>query len=464
MKLSRRQFLHVGLALTLGGCTTRTPEAPGKSEAASPDSGDLTVLMPGSSDAAACARISKRISEVTRSRLGFGVWLEQQPFVRYESALWQRLMQKQAPDLFYLSAAKTLASHVYENNVYPLDALLEGYPALYRAFTPEQWNSKRKYRRIYAVPSGTTDCYCSGFLARKDLLDALQVQTDQISSLQQLHELLLEVKKEIKDVIPVVPHYGQMDFSLGEDPLDDRLGVLLQGDGTMVQNFYASADYAARCQEMYQWRQEGLILQNACLRKESAVDLMRVCHGFGFFCRLNADTLNCFSRVYGEPLAAIGFGGTVQNSSGLPDGWALPVQPSRKKEALAFLEWLCTDPETAELFLCGEEEDRDPARTDRWWNETYGLLSPESVPGQTLPAMEEAIVSPAYGFSVNVTECIDEINRCSAAVRCYNDALLSGSLNPADALPLFLRELDAAGVSKIMAAKQQRLDDWLDAQ
>lgn len=462
MKLSRRSFLGLGLALALGGCASGNANPSYQGPAVSTGSEPLTLMMPGPSGAAACARISSRLSALTRPQLGFDIQLEQQPFVRYESALWQRLMQKQAPDLFFLSAAQTLTAHVYENNVYPLDQLLEGYPTLYGAFTPAQWDSKRKYRRIYAVPGGTTDCYCSGFLARQDLLDALSLQTDGIRTLSQLHALLLQVKKAVPDVVPVVPDYGRMNLSLGEDPLDDQLGVLLRGGGTTVQNLYASAGYAALCQEMYRWRQEGLILQNACLRSEPAVDLMRVCRGLGFFCRLNADTLGCYSRAYGEALTAIPISGTIQNSSGLPDGWGLPVQPSKKEEALAFLELLCTEPEVSQLFLYGEEEDQDTTRADRWCNANCVLAAGAAATGQ-LPDPGEVRVSPAYGFSVNASECISEIDSCSAAVRCYHHALLSGCLEPNEVLPLFLGELEAAGIEKVIAAKQQRLDNWLNA-
>lgn len=462
MKLSRRSFLGLGLALAISGCASGTTAPAYSGPAVSSGSEPLTLMMPGPSGSSACARISQRLSALTRPQLGFEIQLEQQPFARYESALWQRLMQKQAPDLFFLSAAQTLAAHVYENNVYPLDTLLERYPTLYGAFTLTQWDSKRKYRRIYAVPSGTTDCYCGGFLARQDLLDALGIQTEKVRTLSQLHSLLLQVKEELPDVLPVVPDYGRMNLSLGEDPLDDQLGVLLRGEGTRVQNLYASAGYAGLCQEMYRWRQEGLILQNACLRSEPAVDLMRVCRGFGFFCRLNADTLDCYSRAYGESLAAIPLNETIQNSSGLPDGWGLPVQPSKKEEALAFLELLCTDPEAAHLFLYGEEEDQDTAWADRWCNANccLGVRAAESAP---LPESGKARVSPAYGFSVNASECMAEMDSCSAVVRCYNHALLGGCLDPNEALPLFLNELNEAGIEKAIAAKQQRLDNWLNA-
>lgn len=42
---------------------------------------------------------------------------------------------------------------------------------------------------------------------------------------------------------------------------------------------------------MHQWYQEGLILRNASLRDEPATDRMRLGNSFGFFARLNRDSL-----------------------------------------------------------------------------------------------------------------------------------------------------------------------------
>ena len=108
MKLSRRSFLGLGLALAISGCASGTAAPSYSGPAVSSGSEPLTLMMPGPSGSSACARISQRLSALTRPQLGFEIQLEQQPFARYESALWQRLMQKQAPDLFFLSAALAL--------------------------------------------------------------------------------------------------------------------------------------------------------------------------------------------------------------------------------------------------------------------------------------------------------------------------------------------------------------------
>ena len=43
----------------------------------------------------------------------------------------------------------------------------------------------------------------------------------------------------------------------------------------------------------------------------------------------------------------------------------------------------------------------------------------------------------------------------------YENALGTGSIDPATALPAFLQELEDAGVNDIIQEKQKQLDAWL---
>lgn len=52
------------------------------------------------------------------------------------------------------------------------------------------------------------------------------------------------------------------------------------------------------------------------------------------------------------------------------------------------------------------------------------------------------------------------MNSCLEIVRKYNNALLSGYLDPEEALPLFCSELHAAGIDKVIADKQYQLERW----
>ena len=113
---------------------------------------------------------------------------------------------------------------------------------------------------------------------------------------------------------------------------------------------------------MHQWYQEGLILRNASLRDEPATDRMRLGNSFGFFARLNRDSLDCYTRACGTELTAIPLGPTIQNGSIPVESWCLPVTNSHRREALALLELLYTDASSYDLFANGDgrEEQLHP--------------------------------------------------------------------------------------------------------
>ncbi|HJB58397.1 MAG TPA: ABC transporter substrate-binding protein [Candidatus Faecalibacterium faecipullorum] len=446
----------LGLALALALLTGCVPAADPDAGAQAPQPAKqqaVTVLMPGASGADACARVSARLSRLTRARFGFDVEIEQVPAAEYESTLWVRMMSRQTADLFYLPAGQSIGSPIYEDCLAPLSALLAGRPALQAAFTDKQWDSRRYYRVVYAVPARASDCYQLGFWARADILEELGADPAGITTLSQLGGLLADVKQAHPEMTPVVADRGCVMPGLWQDPLNNDLGVLAGGSTTVV-NWYAGDEYAALCRTMYRWARDGLVLREACLRTEPAADLMGVYDGFGWFARVGADSPRSRTLPDGTALTAILLGPMVQNSSGAADSWALPVHESKKEQALDLLELLYTDPEAAALFLYGQPDGQPDAG---WSNDavSFGCL------GQG--GGEGAQVSPAYGFVFNETDHLTRISACSAVVDQYHNALMCGYLDPEEALPLFLEGLRQAGIDQIIAGKQRQLDNWLYA-
>ena len=74
---------------------------------------------------------------------------------------------------------------------------------------------------------------------------------------------------------------------------------------------------------------------------------------------------------------------------------------------------------------------------------------------------KETYISPANGFVFDSKDVADEAAMCEALVDKYDKVLLSGYLNPDEALPLFLADLEEAGIDKVIAEKQKQLDRWL---
>lgn len=405
----------------------------------------VTVLMPGQSDETACVRISAALSEVTKQKLGFSVSIEQVAPTNYSAELWKRMVCQTMPDLFFLTVDQPLDVYLNQNCILPLSALLEEYPGLKALFSEQQWASRTYYRRIYAVPAQAVSMYQIGFLARADWMRELDARPEEITNLDALHDLLMQVRQRRPNAEGVLPDNGQV-FPFPElDPLGDTFGVLTEESGTTVVNWYAADAYSRLCRTMHQWYQEGLILRNASLRDEPATDRMRLGNSFGFFARLNRDSLDCCTRACGTELTAIPLGPTIQNGSIPVESWCLPVTNSHRREALALLELLYTDASCYDLFAKGDgkEEQFHP------WQNLYLNAS------GLLPETDEQPqwVSPAYGFSFNNSAVAAKLDACRALKNSYHNGLMCGYLDMV--IPAFIIGTITGILFGIIAAKNR---------
>ena len=74
---------------------------------------------------------------------------------------------------------------------------------------------------------------------------------------------------------------------------------------------------------------------------------------------------------------------------------------------------------------------------------------------------KSAVISPAMGFSWNNSSVLNQVTACTNVKSKYENALVTGSIDPDEAIPQFLQELEDAGVNDIIAEKQRQLDEYL---
>lgn len=102
-----------------------------------------------------------------------------------------------------------------------------------------------------------------------------------------------------------------------------------------------------------------------------------------------------------------------------------------------------------------------------WPNEMISLVWEGSDPDlwkQTDQYNKDAIVSVGKGFSWDNATVLNEVTACNNVKAKYANALETGSVDPADALPKFIKELEDAGVNTIIKEKQKQFDAWLEEQ
>lgn len=477
--LQRVLFLTIGICLLASGCAFARKESIRQAEEIT-----LRIFSVGASNEAACTRISQALSEITRRELGIAVVIEQASVAHYDDELSRMQMLGDTPDLFCYMQPEDLLSYVEEQYVYRLDDMLDDVPWLIDHLPTEFWDCVQVSGSTYAVPANSSVNYCVGFLARTEVLRELGVDASTVTDWDQLHELLLTVKATYPEITPVVSHFGQIHQTLGQDPLGDNLGVLLNNQGKTVQNLYASEGYAQLCQQMHQWHEEGLIQKNAAQSDVDAACAMNLYNGFGFFVKLNEANLLSSIRDTELELTPIILGDTIANSSSVNLGWCISASCEYKQEAMALLELLYTNQAAADLCIYGQEGmdyrrlDEDTVTsvdelTENEWSAiawgwgwpVQGVASVWALPGVQLPTLPTtgAYRSQAMGFVFDSTPVQPAVNRCLTVTDKYHNALMSGYLDPDEALPRFLQELEEAGIQDVIAQKQSQLDTWLAA-
>ena len=434
----------------------------GASEKADEAETTIVMLMPGDSSGNACARVSVALSDYTLDHFGFAVRIEQMPKEEYDAVLWLKLQSGNIPDIVYFENRYSLATYIHYDLLYPLSMLLEGFPNLRACYPTDQWSAREKFRIVYSVPLGTGSLYAGGFLARRDVLEEMGVNAREITTLDQLHDLLIQVRKTYPEMTPVVSDYGEIPAVFQYDAMGNGLGVLTPQSGRTVVNLFESEEYRSFCGRMYRWNQEGLIPHGISLRSESAADQMAAMNGFGFFCQLNTDQVQAYCRNSPAALEAILLSAPMRTSEEHLSGWCLPNNRRDRTAPMRFLEWLYTDPEAAAIMVNGTADD--PAE-DPW---LYALPAYPCLSNENLFSWEkdgaEAWLSPACGLSFRSALEDSAIKECTSAVRRFDKALRAGDIDSERAIPLLLEQLKNEGITELLREKQSQLEMGLTKQ
>ena len=71
-----------------------------------------------------------------------------------------------------------------------------------------------------------------------------------------------------------------------------------------------------------------------------------------------------------------------------------------------------------------------------------------------------AVVSPIFGFSFDISPVVNERTAVTNVLTQYVPQLHSGTVDVATVLPRMLADLDAAGAERVIAEQQRQLDAW----
>lgn len=485
-----------------GGNTTSTESGSAVGESTADTDGTsaddnqevVTLRIWGFSNAAADSNeedlVAQAASELTRDTIGVEIEIDRS--FDYES-LNLALTSGEKLDLVQTHAYSSgLSSLVAAGYVQPIDDLLTNYGQDILELVPDEY---LKCGNIGGQQYGTPDlkdtARSAGFAMRSEILDELGIDPASITTWDDVHDVLVQVRDNYPDLYPLVPSWpnGGMQETLTYDPLvTSNLAVLedVFQDSTEVVCLYETDSYREFCERMYQWNQEGLIMPDATTTTDTT--LMSTV-GFADYENYKPGKEQEIMKSWGIECDVIQLVEPHTYSRVVEvDQWVIPTVCENPEKTMQLLNMMYSDPELSNLLINGVENRhwewaneehtmiRRPAAADEAGNyESLDWAWPNcritpvwegsdlDLWDQLQTFCDEAHTSPAMGFVFDSTTVMNQLTACTNVVNEYNLALRWGELNPDEAIPAFIEALKSAGVDDIVAECQSQLDAYLAA-
>jgi putative aldouronate transport system substrate-binding protein len=454
----------------------------------------LKIMIFGSSTSDACKRISTELSKITEKKLNCDVELTEVGFGSYMEQLNMMLFSGDEFDLFAPMGSAT--DMVTNDQIQPIGELIDKYGKDIKKIVPERdWAVGTYSDKVYGVPVNSEKAEQLGFGMRKDICDELGIDNKNMSTLDQIHDALVKVKKAYPDMYPVVSDTGQMFAGLawiGQDSAGDSYNLTVTEDPYASQpkivSFFDTDLFKDRVKMLYQWAKEGLIMPDASTNTESAIDLVRAGKAFGYFQHMKPGWEQEQSEQIGKEMVSARYSDPIATSDQI--AWYVPTSSADPERAVALLNLMYSDPEVSNLVINGIEnkdyviKDKEkgvagyPEGVDGssatyyrmgwgWPNQQISYIwdgQDTDIWDQYKDFNNNAKVKVSLGFKFDPSNVMNEITACTNVYQKYVPAFYAGSLDPETTLSKLNKEMKESGIDTIIKEKQTQIDAWLAKQ
>ncbi len=355
--------------------------------------------------------------------------------------------------------------------------------ALYDVVDPRLWQGVTIHGGIFGVPTNKELAPVVQFLFSEDLVNKYDLDMDDYPTLESLEPVFAQITAQEPDVIPLLLTSQRLnlaemlgyEYIAGEDlPLVVRYG---DKSGTIV-NLYETPEMQQLQQTLHRFYQKGYINADATLR--TAISRF---HAERAFCRIGVggpDTASSFSVDFGYPITAH-FAGQpwITNASSRSAIMAVNARSAHPKEALQFLSAVNQDPEVRNMLNFGiegvhyqlSEQDqveilsngyRGVPYTQGNWYILKTMVGEDPQKWEHYKAYNAKVqTSCILGFAPDLQELEQEYQKVSEIYNRFDNALLTGSVDPVIFRARALEDMKKAGIDRLQKKLQAQVDAWL---
>lgn len=448
------------------------------------------------------SRITEAINKITREKINVEVDLKIYGPADYAQKVNLALQSGEKLDLF--TGWEQFPNYASKKQLYPLNDLIAEHGQELKAildkdFGPDLLEATTIDGEIYGIPANRGMSIPVNFVYDADLLRELGFSEDDIDSVDDLPAIFDAVQQHKPDIVPFGPiNVNPSDTALMQllkgvhkvDYLTDSSGVgVVIGDSGEVVNYYETNVFKEGVGMMREWYQKGYLQKDAAVATSPFSEMIASGRGFSFMggyggmAAGKALSAQMGKNVEMTRIAPFYF----DTNAVIAVTWMMSSTTKVPEASMKFLNLLFSDEELLNTLLHGiEGEDyvkvdehhvkfpdgKDAATVEYTSNLSSGLLGSESLQYQLegtdwsdielkLKENKETERSPYFGFIFNQNEVKTEISAVNNVVNQYLPGLVTGSLDPEEVIPQFVKALNDAGADTIIEAKQQQLDAWL---
>lgn len=442
----------------------------------------VVVAIPTMGDMTYAEEVQSEINAIAEERYGISFDLE---FISYGNWTQQVNLLLTGDEVDVVPAFITpLSTYVKNGQFADLSEYVANASEAFKNDWPDEVLKTTSINgKVYAIPNVKNYGSCYGVTLAQDVADYYGIENRHQWTLEEVSDFLYQCQIDFPDRYALVPSgTGSMIPGWTWDGLGDSkyIGVLPDcGQTLTVENLFDTDDFQELAGYTRKWYLDGLTIPDVLNTTESGYEMLRAgkaCASFGKFA--NGDEAGCclttVVSAWSESNAYNVTYGINANSKDIDTAWTA-------------LEALYTDTDIIKFLVQGIEGKTYVVNDNNTISYIDGKSAMES--GYCMPTMywvlpnasstlpidaygegffegikafnDQTLKSKASGFYFDISEVADQYTACSNVMDKYMQAILSGSVDTEATIAQANKELEAAGINDVIAAKQAQLDAFL---
>ena len=354
--------------------------------------------------------------------------------------------------------------------------------------------------KLYGIPSVEKYGNTYGLLIDKEVVDTVGWTKFEDLSVEELGQFLAKAHEAYPDTALIhltgggnsVDNFNMLydvDY-LGSGSGTGGIMGIGEGEGDEIVNVFATEEYAEFCKTMHEWYEAGYFNKDAATSMEAGQNAVTAGTAKGYFIQTELDMVPAQSAANGLEMVALNTRSQTLVMNNITSGtWSIPYNCKNPEAAMKFLNMMWTNEDIINLIYYGVEgldyrymedgsgritylEGETPQTVGyHQWFGIYGN-TPLRLVWDSLPAdykdqleefknnINESNQSKFMGYAFDPDPVKTEYAAVSDVISTYRTSLECGVTDPETTLPQFLKDLEAAGIDKIIEANQSALDAW----